>query len=198
MKYYSTARLMLPKLPNMESGLSLRILPGQNRLIFLQSLFLAKMGMNCWSVSIIKSHISSAMMSTMIVAMRCLKNVTVRLSISGRMQTTFTSKQCIKRTILESRQSGKTTSFYENRRIQTVCTFPEWSRIITFTASQKISCRQNPDTWQKTDSTRLHFGFKVAALNFQKLLDYENSLVYCASEKRDSITNTRKIKLIFC
>ncbi len=31
--------------------------------------------------------------------------------------------------------------------------------------------------------TRLHFGFKVAALNFQKLLDYENSLVYCASEK---------------
>ena len=31
--------------------------------------------------------------------------------------------------------------------------------------------------------TRLHFGFKVASLNFQKLLDYENSLVYCASEK---------------
>lgn len=30
--------------------------------------------------------------------------------------------------------------------------------------------------------TRLHFGFKVAALNFQKLLDYENSLVHCASE----------------
>lgn len=30
--------------------------------------------------------------------------------------------------------------------------------------------------------TRLHFGFKVAALNFQKLLDYENSLVYYASE----------------
>lgn len=29
--------------------------------------------------------------------------------------------------------------------------------------------------------TRLHFGFKVAALNFQKLLDYENSLVHYAS-----------------
>lgn len=28
--------------------------------------------------------------------------------------------------------------------------------------------------------TRLYFGFKVAALNFQKLLDYENSLVQCA------------------
>ena len=31
--------------------------------------------------------------------------------------------------------------------------------------------------------TRLHFGFKIAALNFQKLLDYENSLVHCALEK---------------
>lgn len=31
--------------------------------------------------------------------------------------------------------------------------------------------------------TRFHFGFKIAALNFQKLLDYENSLVSCASEK---------------
>ena len=31
--------------------------------------------------------------------------------------------------------------------------------------------------------TQLHFGFKVAALNFQKLLDYGNSLVYCASKK---------------
>ena len=31
--------------------------------------------------------------------------------------------------------------------------------------------------------TRLYFGFKIAALNFQKLLDYENSLVYCALEK---------------
>ena len=30
--------------------------------------------------------------------------------------------------------------------------------------------------------TRLRFGFKVAALNFQKLLNYENSLVYHASE----------------
>ena len=30
--------------------------------------------------------------------------------------------------------------------------------------------------------TRIHFGFKVAALNFQKLLNYENSLVYHASE----------------
>lgn len=26
--------------------------------------------------------------------------------------------------------------------------------------------------------TRLYFGFKIAALNFQKLLDYENSLVH--------------------
>jgi len=31
--------------------------------------------------------------------------------------------------------------------------------------------------------TRLYFGFKIAALNFQKLLDYENSLVHCAIEK---------------
>ena len=31
--------------------------------------------------------------------------------------------------------------------------------------------------------TRLYFGFKIAALNFQKLLDYENSLVHCALEK---------------
>ena len=31
--------------------------------------------------------------------------------------------------------------------------------------------------------TRLHFGFKIAALNFQKLLDYENSLVHCALKK---------------
>ena len=31
--------------------------------------------------------------------------------------------------------------------------------------------------------TRLHFGFKVAALNFQKLLDYENSLDKCAVRK---------------
>lgn len=30
--------------------------------------------------------------------------------------------------------------------------------------------------------TRFHFGFKIAALNFQKLLDYENSLVHCASK----------------
>lgn len=74
----TAVRLMLPKLLNIESDLSLRILPGENRLIFLQSLFLAKMGMNCWSVSIIKSHISSAMMSTMTVVMRCLKNVTVQ------------------------------------------------------------------------------------------------------------------------
>lgn len=29
--------------------------------------------------------------------------------------------------------------------------------------------------------TRLHFGFKIAALNFQKLLDYENSLLNCAT-----------------
>lgn len=28
--------------------------------------------------------------------------------------------------------------------------------------------------------TRLHFGFKIAALNFQKLLDYEDSLLNCA------------------
>lgn len=32
--------------------------------------------------------------------------------------------------------------------------------------------------------TRLHFGFKIAALNFQKLLDYKNSLVKCASKKK--------------
>lgn len=32
--------------------------------------------------------------------------------------------------------------------------------------------------------TRFHFGFKVAALNFQKLLDYENSLVHYASETK--------------
>ena len=31
--------------------------------------------------------------------------------------------------------------------------------------------------------TRLHFGFKIAALNFQKLLDYTNSLVECAQKK---------------
>ena len=31
--------------------------------------------------------------------------------------------------------------------------------------------------------TRFHFGFKIAALNFQKLLDYENSLIKCASKK---------------
>lgn len=31
--------------------------------------------------------------------------------------------------------------------------------------------------------TRLHFGFKIAALNFQKLLDYEKSLVHCVSQK---------------
>ena len=30
--------------------------------------------------------------------------------------------------------------------------------------------------------TRLHFGFKIAALNFQKLLDYEDSLGQCASK----------------
>ena len=30
--------------------------------------------------------------------------------------------------------------------------------------------------------TRLHFGFKIAALNFHKLLDYENSLICCACE----------------
>lgn len=32
--------------------------------------------------------------------------------------------------------------------------------------------------------TRLHFGFKIAALNFQKLLDYTNSLVECAYKKK--------------
>lgn len=31
--------------------------------------------------------------------------------------------------------------------------------------------------------TKLHFAFKVAALNFQKLLDYENSLKKCATKK---------------
>lgn len=31
--------------------------------------------------------------------------------------------------------------------------------------------------------TRLHFGFKVAALNFQKLLDYESSLDKCDVRK---------------
>lgn len=31
--------------------------------------------------------------------------------------------------------------------------------------------------------TGLHFGFKIAALNFQKLLDYKNNLVKCTSEK---------------
>ena len=31
--------------------------------------------------------------------------------------------------------------------------------------------------------TRLHFGFKIAALNFQKLLDYTNSLIECAQKK---------------
>ena len=31
--------------------------------------------------------------------------------------------------------------------------------------------------------TRFHFGFKIAALNFQKLLSYEDSLVNCASNK---------------
>lgn len=31
--------------------------------------------------------------------------------------------------------------------------------------------------------TRLHFGFKIAALNFKKLLDYENSLIHYAPKK---------------
>ena len=31
--------------------------------------------------------------------------------------------------------------------------------------------------------TRFHFGFKIAALNFKKLLDYENSLVHYAAQK---------------
>ena len=31
--------------------------------------------------------------------------------------------------------------------------------------------------------TRFHFGFKIAALNFKKLLDYENSLVHYAAKK---------------
>ena len=30
--------------------------------------------------------------------------------------------------------------------------------------------------------TRLHFGFKIAALDFQKLLDYINSLDNCAQK----------------
>ena len=34
--------------------------------------------------------------------------------------------------------------------------------------------------------TRLHFGFKIAALNFQKLLDYENSLVNYVPKKQTS------------
>ena len=32
--------------------------------------------------------------------------------------------------------------------------------------------------------TRLFFGFKIAALDFQKLLDYANSLEQCASNKK--------------
>ena len=31
--------------------------------------------------------------------------------------------------------------------------------------------------------TRFHFGFKIAALNLKKLLDYENSLVHYAAKK---------------
>lgn len=65
--------------------------------------------------------------------------------------------------------------------IQTTCTFSKWSRSITITASQKISCRQNPNMWEK--QTRFHFGFKIAALNFKKLLDYENSLVHYTAKK---------------
>lgn len=34
--------------------------------------------------------------------------------------------------------------------------------------------------------TRLYFGFKVAALNFQKLLNYNNSLEKCTSKKRSA------------
>lgn len=34
--------------------------------------------------------------------------------------------------------------------------------------------------------TRLHFGFKIAALNFQKLLDYNNSLEKCASKRKSA------------
>lgn len=32
--------------------------------------------------------------------------------------------------------------------------------------------------------TSVYFGFKIAALNFQKLLDYENSLVHCVSKEK--------------
>lgn len=32
--------------------------------------------------------------------------------------------------------------------------------------------------------TRLHFGFKIGALNFQKLLDYYNSLEKCVSNPK--------------
>ncbi len=31
--------------------------------------------------------------------------------------------------------------------------------------------------------TRLYFGFKIAAINFQKLLNYNNSLDSCARKK---------------
>lgn len=35
-----------------------------------------------------------------------------------------------------------------------------------------------------TKRTRLHFGFKIAALNFKKLLDYTDSLVQCTSKSK--------------
>lgn len=47
---------------------------------------------------------------------------------------------------------AKSAAIYENRRIQTTCTFSKWSRSITITTSQKVSCGQNSNTWKKTNS----------------------------------------------
>ena len=100
---------MLLKLRNMEYGLSLQILPEKNLLIFLQSLFLAKMEF--------KQH-----------------------------------------------------AHFRNG----VEALPSLLR-------RKYHVDKIPTRGKK--QTRFHFGFKIVALNFKKLLDYENSLVHYTAQK---------------
>lgn len=96
----------------------------------------------------------------------------------------FTKYYAFKEVSYKTVNRAKQLRYMETKEFKKFSHFRNGVEAIPSLMRRKYNVDKIPSHGKK--QTRLYFGFKIAALNFQKLLDYDNSLEKCTSKKKSA------------